>query len=150
MSHEEAINEMKQYFGKNAEVGIFWYNPEDEELFEVHSLPVTTIVKEGKLTYPKLHKTIWSKLHHKTLDRQKKGLKYNPIYLEDYTQIPRGRVFFRDGAFYIFTGSWITDEIKKMIIDEFNLQKCNVVFKIDSHWELGHGWSSEKDALNFH
>ena len=57
MGREDAINEMKQYFDKKAEVGLFWYNPEDNELFEVHSIPVATVIKDNRLTYPKLHKT---------------------------------------------------------------------------------------------
>jgi len=148
MSREDAINEMLQYFDKKAEVGIFWYHPELESLFEIHSIPVTSLTNE-QLTYPKLHKTIWQELRFSTINKKKKGLPYDPIYLSDYTQIPRGRVFFEKGKFHIFVGSWITDKIKKMIIKQFNLQKCNVIFKIDSHWELGHGWSSEKDVLNF-
>ena len=79
---------------------------------------------------------------------RKKEFSYDPIYLNDYTQIPRGRVFFREGKFYVFVGSWITSKIKKMIIKRFNLQECNVIFKIDTH-EIGHGWSSEKDLLYF-
>ena len=148
MSREEAINEMMQYFDVKAEVGIFWYHPLSEELLEVHSIPVTAL-KKDQLTYPKLHKTIWQKEHHKVINKKKKGLIYDPVYLEDYTQVPRGRIFFKDNKFYVFVGSWITEKIKKMIIKEFNLQKCKVIFKIDTHWELGHGWSSEKDILNF-
>jgi hypothetical protein len=148
MSREEAIREMRQYFDEKAEVGIFWYNPIEEELFEVHSIPVASL-RENELTYPKLHKTIWATLHHRAKDRKKKELSYESIYLNDYTKIPRGRVFIKEDTFYIFVGSWITDKIKKMIIKQFNLQKCKVVFKIDIHWELGHGWSSEQDILNF-
>jgi hypothetical protein len=57
--------------------------------------------------------------------------------------------FFKESIFYVLTGSWITDKIKKMIKKKFNLQKCEVIFQIDSHWEIGHGWSSEEDVLNF-
>lgn len=148
MSREEVINEMLQYFDKKAEIGIFWYHPVKEELFEVHSIPATSL-GNNELTYPKLHKDIWAKLHSKAKANKKNGLQYDPIYLADYTKIPRGRIFFKDNKFYIFLGSWVTDKIKKMIIKEFNLQKCAVIFKIDFHWELGHGWSSEKDLLNF-
>jgi hypothetical protein len=145
MSREEAILEMKQYFDEKAEVGIFCYNPLEEELFEVHSIPVT----KDDMTYPKLHKTIWTKLHERAKVRKKKGLDYESIYLSNYTQVPRGRVFYKNGVFYVFVGSWITAKIKRMIIKQFNLQKCDVTFKIDTHWELGHGWSSEADLLNF-
>ena len=148
MSREEAIQEMKQYFEENAEVGIFWYHPNEKELFEVHSLPVTSL-KSGEFTFPKLHKTIWTKLHNKAKDKKEKGLSYDPIYLDDYTQVPRGRVFFKENKFYVFTGEWITPEIKEMIIEQFNLQKYEVLFKTDIHWEIGHGWSSEDDQLDF-
>jgi hypothetical protein len=148
MSREEMINEMRQYFDEKAEVGIFWYHPLSEELFEVHSMPVTAL-KNNQLTYPKLHKTIWQQLRHSAMHKQKKGLVYDPIYLEDYTMIPRGRIFFVENKFRILVGNWITEKIKKMIIKQFHLQKCDAIFKIDSHWDLGHGWSSEKDLLNF-
>ena len=148
MNRQEFIDEMLQYFDEKAEVGIFWYHPLSEELFEVHSMPASTLPK-GQLTYPKLHKTIWQKLRHSAKNKQKKGLIYDPIYLEDYTMVPRGRIFFVKNKFHVLTGSWITDKIKKMIIKQFNLQKCNIVFTIDSHWDLGHGWSSEKDLINF-
>jgi len=148
MSRDEAISEMLQYFDEKALVGLFWYHPIEEDLFEVHSIPVTSL-KKHESTYPRLHKTIWQELRFRTKSRIKKGLSHDPIYLEDYTKVPRGRVFFQDGKFYIFVGSWITDKIKKQIIKHFNLQKCEVIFKIDRHWEIGHGWSSEKDILNF-
>ena len=147
MNREQFINEMTQYFDEKAEVGIFWYHPLLEELFEVHSMPASTLKKEH-LTYPKLHKTIWQKLRHSNLNKKKKGLIYDPIYLEDYTMVPRGRIFFIENKFYVLIGSWITDKIKKLIIKQFHLQKSDVIFKEDSHWDLGHGWSSEKDVLN--
>ena len=148
MNREEIIAEMAQYFDKKAEVGIFWYHPTEEELFEVHSMPATSLRKD-EITYPKLHKTIWTALHHKAKNKKKNGLYYDPIYLNDYTQVPRGRIFFKENVFYVFVGNWITTEIKKKIVKQFNLQKCEVIFKIDTHWDLGHGWSSEKDLLNF-
>ena len=125
---------MLNYFDKKAEVGLFWYNPKDDELFEVHSIPASSLNKD-EFTFPKLHKDIWSKLRYRARDRKKKGLPYEPIYLADYTQVPRGRVFFKNGKFYVFVGSWITTKIEKMIIKQFNLQKCDVIFKIDRHRE---------------
>ena len=148
MNREEMIAEMIQYFDQKAEVGIFWYHPLLEELFEVHSMPSTSL-KKGELTYPKLHKTIWQKLRLSAQNKKNKGLPFDPIYLESYVQIPRGRIFFVEGKFLVVTGNWITDKIKKMIIKQFNLQKCNVKFVIDTHWDIGHGWSTEKELLNF-
>jgi hypothetical protein len=147
MSREEAITEMKQYFDEKAEVGLFWYHPVLEELFEVYSMPAI-LLKEKQFTYPKLHKTIWQKLHHSAINREQKGLPYDPIYLMDYTQVPRGRVFFINEIFYVFVGEWITNDIKKMIIKQFNLKNSQVVFKTDIHWNLGHGWSTEEGHLD--
>jgi hypothetical protein len=148
MNRDDAISEMSQYFDKKAEVGLFWCDPVEEELFEVHSMPVTSL-KGNEYTYPKLHKTIWNELHHRAINKKKNGLFYDPVYLKDYTEVPRGRIFFKENMFYVFVGSWITDGVKKVIIKQFNLQKCKVIFKIDTHWEIGHGWSSENDVLDF-
>ena len=148
MSREEAIGEMQKYFKDNPEVGLFWYNEAEKELFEVHSIPASSL-PEGQSTYPKLHKTIWQKLRAKARQKKKENKLYDPIYLSDYTKVPRGRVFYKDGIFYVFAGSWITDKIKNLIKKEFKLQKVNVVFKVDKHWEIGHGWSTEDDVLNF-
>ena len=101
MSREEAMAEMLQYFDKKAEVGIFWYHPVKEKLFEVYSIPVT-LLSEGQLTYPKLHKTVWQKLHYQAKNDKKNGFPYDPIYLSDYVQVPRGRIFFRNNKFYVF------------------------------------------------
>ena len=148
MNREEMIAEMLQYFDEKAEVGLFWYHPIEEVLFEVYSMPAT-LLKQGQVTYPKLHKTIWQELRYRTLNKKKRGLPYDSIYLSDYTEVPRGRIFFKEGIFLVVTGNWITDKIKKMIIKRFNLQKCKVSFKTDTHWDIGHGWSTEEDFFNF-
>jgi len=148
MNREDAINEMQKYFKDAPEVGLFWYNDEEKELFEIHSIPASSL-HEGQFTYPKLHKTIWQKLRAKTRQKKKDNKPYDPIYLSDYTQVPRGRIFYKDRVFYVFVGSWITDKIKTLIKKEFKLQNVNVEFKIDKHWEIGHGWSTENDVLNF-
>jgi len=148
MNREDAINEMQKYFKDNPEVGIFWYDERIKQLFEVHSQIVNPLIS-GVQTYTKLHKTIWQKLRAIARQKKKNNQPYDPIYLSDYTKIPRGRIFYKDEIFYVFIGSWITDKIKRLIVKQFNLQHVNVVFKIDKHWEIGHGWSTEDDVLNF-
>jgi len=127
MDRNEFIGAMTQYFNKESEVGLFWYNPTAEELFEVHSIPVTSL-KENIFTYPKLHKTIWKKLQQSAKIRKENELFYDPIYLKDYNQVPRGRVSFRGNIFCVSVGDWLTEKIKKKIIKQFNLQKCKVRF----------------------
>ena len=148
MDHNEMIQEMKKYFSEEPEVSIFWYDEDNMELFEIHSLPVSQL-KVGQATFPKLHKTIWQKLKMKTIEKKNSGKEYNSIYLNDYTQIPRGRIFYQNNVFYVVTGKWITDYVKDLIIDEFHLQNQTVEFKYDSHWDIGHGWSSENETLDF-
>ena len=115
MEREDAINEMQKYFKDNPEVGIFWYNKEEKELFEVHSIPANSLPC-GQFTYPKLHKTIWQKLQAKAIQKKQDNKPYDPIYLSDYMNVPRGRVFYKEETFYVFLGSWVTDEIKQLII----------------------------------
>ena len=40
-------------------------------------------------------------------------------------------------------GSWINDRIVELVKDEFNLGDVPLEIKIDTHWEIGHGWSEE-------
>jgi hypothetical protein len=148
MTREDMMDEMKNYFDDKAEVGLFWCDIFKEELFQVHSLPVSELAK-GQKTYPKLHKTIWQKLRMKAIQNKDAGREYEDVYLNDYTQVPRGRIFISDGIFYVMTGSWINENIKKAIIEEFNLQDSTVKFNVDKHWEIGRGWSSEMDELAF-
>lgn len=60
--------------------------------------------------------------------------------------VPRGRVFeFQDEGFRVYTGKWINDypNVKELIIKEFQLPIDKTKFLIDSHWDIGHGWSQE-------
>ena len=151
MTHKEVIDEMKQFFEVKPEVGIFWYDFKKNQLFQVYSLPMEDL-SENFITYPKLHKTIWQKLHFKALMSKQQGVDYDEIFFSDYTQIPRGRIFYKNNIFYVFTGEWIKQNealIKQQIIEEFNLSEAAVIFKLDTHWDIGHSWSSEQDELNF-
>ena len=59
-----------------------------------------------------------------------------------------------DGTLFVAVGSWIEGKIhnevvldpefvRELIIDEFNLPD-DVEFKVDEHWNIGHGWSEDK------
>jgi len=122
-------------------VGIFWYDPREDELFGV----VPEILDKSKKTIRPntisiLHKDYWKKEHHKRKAKNK------PLgqFAGDFKDTPRGRIFWdeKNDIFQIKLGSWIKDypEAKKMIIDEFDLQNSNYEFRIESHWEVGVGW----------
>lgn len=124
-------------------LGAFWYDVKKKEVFGVKSTPANdcvwyvspqweTKVRTGRA----LHANIWKKEHFRGKDKRFNG---------DYTQIPRGRVFeFENNNFIVFTGDWIDQypEAKEDIMFEFQLPDTTV-FKKDSHWDIGHGWSNE-------
>ena len=116
------------------EVGIFWYDPREDELFGVVSIaPV-----KGLNTISKLHKQVWAKERNRRISKQQ------PLgqWSGDYKDTPRGRVFKADDGYLVKVGSWIYDypEAKQQIIEEFNLQHVEVKFEIESHWEIGQGY----------
>ena len=138
---ERVMAEMASYDGLAFEpsVGIFWYAPERQELFDVRSLPVSAL--PGRMTTINvLHKNIWTKNYFRAKAR---GLT-DSIYYSDYTQIPRGRVFYSPSTntFSVKVGHWIEDckdILTPLLQEEFNLADFD--YDIDIHWDLGHGWS---------
>ncbi len=152
--HDNAINLMKGFMDNgNPKVGIFWYNYIDNILFGVEKGDAELYTSQGEnVTYPKLHKTYWQKQHHRAVA---KGDINSIFYKEaNYTLIPRGRIFLEGDTFFVNVGSWINGEIngqkcidkeklRELIIDEFNLPD-NFTFRIDYHWDIGHGWSEER------
>jgi hypothetical protein len=125
-------------------VGIFWYDTETNELFGVvtanaEDVPYykSTIFDAPARTCKPLHYKVWQKEYYRGRDRRFSG---------DYTQVPRGRVFqIKDKGFVVCVGSWINEypQAKAEILYEFQLPE-DTEFKIDSHWELGHGWSDKE------
>lgn len=152
--HSDAVNLMKGFMDNGKpKVGIFWYNYADNILFGVEKGDVELYTNQGNIiTYPKLHKTYWQKQHHRAIV---KGDINSIFYKEhNYTLIPRGRIFLEGETFYVNVGSWINGEVngqncidkeklRELIIDEFNLPD-NFIFRIDYHWNIGHGWSEER------
>lgn len=146
----QEINALRQIMADNAElqdepyVGIFWYDVNNQELFGVYQVPADEaeyksrpglFANRAKTCRP-LHEKIWRKARYKKNP--------DPRFNRDYTQVPRGRVFeVENEGFVVYVGSWIKEypEAKDLIIDEFELPEDNTKFKIDTHWDLGHGWS---------
>ena len=127
---------------ENPKVGIFWYDETGDELFGVTASYADELSfnAHGNKTVGTLHKTWWKKQQ----ERAKAKNELTGIFMKDYTQIPRGRVFqLENGIFELFCGSWINEHIISLVKDEFNLGEVQLEVKIDSHWEIGHGWSEE-------
>lgn len=134
-----AIEVMKNNLEKDdcPDVGIFWYNIDINQLFDVYSTPIdevewhhSTQLNTDVKTDKRLHMNIWKR-------KNRSG---------DYTMIPRGRVFqFKDEGYKVMVGSWINDypQAKQLILDVFNLPIENTEFRIDSHWDLGNSCLDE-------
>ena len=130
-------------YQNDPEVAMFWYDPEEDELFGIKSTLATDLnwyhSNQWNMdirTDKHLHKNIWQKEYFRGKDKRFQG---------DHTLMPRGRVFeFKDQGFKVFTGDWIDEypEVKQMIIDEFNLPEDTELIK-DVHWDIGHGFSDE-------
>lgn len=125
-------------------VGIFWYDPEEDDLFGVYSSLAedmkfyeSTMFGGMARTCRPLHYSIWQKECNRGRDKRFQTM--------DYTKYPRGRVFEVQGqGFVVCVGSWINDypSVKELVLEEFQLPD-DTEFLIDSHWELGHGWSDK-------
>ena len=151
MKEIDYYNLMKKFEAEDIEplVGIFWYLPEEHRLFEVYASALSqSKIVNGHTTYGKLHKTIWQA--KKCRDRAKG--KETSVYYQDYTQIPRGRIFYDNGKFIVKVGSWYKqyeDELRELVADTFNLPD-DFVFEIGRHWELRHGWDESQLDDFFH
>ena len=140
-----AIDVMRdnEQYQDDPEVGIFWYDPKNNELFGVTKALVSDVGwyhsnqwNSDVRTDKRLHKNIWQKGYFKGKDKR---------FFGDHTLVPRGRVFeFKGEGLKVFVGDWIDEypQAKELIIDEFNLPN-NVEFVKDIHWCTGHGWSDE-------
>ena len=124
-------------------VGLFWYDIQNNELFGVYSVLAkdanyfqSDIFNGYARTCRPLHYALWQKGVNKNRDKR---------YQQNYTEVPRGRVFeVKDRGFVVCVGKWINDypEAKNEILEEFQLPD-DTEFIIDSHWDLGHGWSDK-------
>lgn len=141
-----ALKELMQHnmeYQNEPEVGIFWYDPETDDLFGVKSASVEDVdYYQSNLfgcqvkTCRPLHYKVWEKEYFRGKDARFRG---------DYTLVPRGRVFYvKDRGPVVVVGHWINDypTAEDAILSEFNLPK-DTEFMIDEHWDLGHGWSDK-------
>ena len=130
-------------FQDDPSVGIFWYDPDTESLFGVYSVLASdckwyhseTFGANARTCNP-MHYALWQKGVNKGRD---------PRFKNDYTSVPRGRVFeVENQGFVVCVGNWINQypEAKAEILEEFQLPD-DTTFEVDSHWDLGRGWSDK-------
>ena len=155
---QRAMETMSNNFDiqNNPEVGIFWYDETEDELFGVNKAFASELRfnANGYKNLGILHKDWWGKQQNKLLRRKK------PMGMlgQDYTKVPRGRIWekktCKDTIFQMMCGKWIEDygreHIESIVRDEFNLQNVPFEIVVDTHWDIGHGWSQEFDVEKAH
>lgn len=143
MDIKEMMRAMIMDSDKEPSVGIFWYLPEKHDLFEVYSkVPPST---EGIHTIHRLHRDVWKKGKYRALANGEVG----SIYYQDYTKIPRGRVYYNKGKFTVAVGSWYKkyeEELTNLLKDYFDLEEFD--FEVIEYFELGHNGGEEEFLYN--
>ena len=123
-------------------VGIFWYDQKKDALFGISSSFADQVPfnQNGVKTERTLHKAWWKKQQERLKAKKQPAGIFHNVYVD----VPRGRIFQRNGGtFELMCGSWINEHIVELVKDEFNLQNVPLEVKIDTHWEIGHGWNEE-------
>lgn len=143
MDIKEMMRAMIMDSGKEPSVGIFWFLPEEHDLFEVYS-KVPPKTKEV-YTINKLHRDVWKRGKYRALAKGEVG----SIYYQDHTKIPRGRIFCKDGKFVVAVGSWYKnyeEELTNLLKDYFDLEEFD--FEVIEYFELGHNGGEEEFLYN--
>jgi len=143
---ELQMADMKSFDEPMPQVGIFWYDTEDNTFFGVRKQEITPKqVEEAAvqglpfINYPHLHRQVWAKEYFRAQAKHEETK-----FKGDYTRIPRGRVAWNIDKFIVFVGQWaepIESQLYDMIEKEFALPYFEFVY--DEHWDLGHGWSGD-------
>jgi len=129
-------------------VGMFWYNPERNRLIGIRSAFAHDLSfnAKGRKTVSDLHAKVWDDVREDAVANGSADIIWQE---EDYTQVPRGRVFqiqVPDSAaeyFEVLVGSWINDfpDAIQSIIKAFNLNEADYQFIRSEHWDIGRGTS---------
>ena len=132
----------------NPQVGMFWYNPQRNRLVGVYSAYASELSfnAKGRKTMQVLHHKVWPDVRE---DAIANGSNDKIWREEDYTQVPRGRIFQievpgSDAEYFeILVGSWINEypQAADLIIKRFNLELSDFQFIHSEHWDVGRGTS---------
>ena len=116
-------------------VGMFWYNPERNRLVGVRSMFASELRfnEKGRKSVKIWHHTTWPEVREEALALGSTDAIWQE---EDYTMVPRGRVFQlevpnSDAEYYeIYVGSWIYKypDAKQLIVTAFNLENSDYTF----------------------
>ena len=129
-------------------VGMFWYNPERNILVGVHSAHASELSfnAKGRKTMQVLHHKVWPDVREDAIAIGSNDKIWGE---EDYTQVPRGRIFQIETSdpsteyFEVLVGSWINEypQAVELIVKRFNLAHSDFQFIHSEHWDIGKGTS---------
>ena len=128
--HAAQMADMKSFDEEMPSIGIFWYDPEEHALCDVHKKELTPGMIEAAAK---------KGIHY--IDYPISSLLHQP---SDIKQRECGRVAWNIDKFIVLVGHWaepVQDELSQLIEDTFHLPYFEFVY--DPHWDLGHGWSGD-------
>jgi len=112
----------------NNKIGIFWIY-KNQIFFKTQKLKNIKVVngfKDSDLS----HYQVWDEIKNK----------HPKLYLFEYEDIPRGRIVYniKENKFIIYCNENILHDglSKKIILENFDLLKEQVVFKKDEHYKI--------------
>lgn len=138
---EALMAELRSYEEPMPAVGIFWYDPEEHDLFGVYKKELTPKMIEDAaekglpfINYQTLHRQVWQKQYFHAITHNEPTK-----FVGDFTQIPRGRVAWSVNHFVVLVGSWaadIEDELTDLLKTYFALPSFEFIY--DRHFDLGY------------
>ena len=133
---------------ENPQVGMFWYNPARNRLVGVYSAYASELSfnAKGRKTMQVLHHKVWQDVREDAIENGSIDKIWEE---EDYTQVPRGRIFQIEVPnsnaeyFEVLVGSWIKEypQAVDLILKRFNLEHSDYQFIHSEHWDVGRGTS---------
>ena len=123
-------------------IGVFWYDEKEGKLIGVHSIPV--VLNENEYCFfNQTHDEIWKELKKQALENKANNQPYNPIFLNNSENIPRGKVGYKENKrFYVWAGYWIeqdkaeNEKVKQLICEAFNISQTKLLFYINEDYDV--------------
>jgi hypothetical protein len=116
-------------------IGIFWFQVKNAQPSIFFSTPITLEFGQDYgdfIVSPSDHWNLWEQLKSKDLVPKE----------SEYTDIPRGRVAYYkpDKKYKVFTGKWISTQLKSIISQEFHISSKSTVWDTDIHYDTYKRW----------
>ena len=111
----------------DAKIGIFWYY---KQCLIISSLPVKEVESIGGFSdLEESHYNFWTSVQNN----------YPELRMFEYEEIPRGRVLRKNegSVYFIYSSTSLANDktFQSKIIDSFSLQKKQIRFVVDEHYE---------------